>query len=155
MKAKNTEAELKVPVAKPEAHDAVNAAHAAKEIELQAAKAARARDIKELHARLAQESERFGAPVVDLTQAKQVAKAPALNTAYIVQIAAFKRFEDADRLKAQLTLAGYEAKIKVVPVNGVTWHRVWLGPFPTAQAAEKLQQDLLTKHTKSVVVKVK
>lgn len=99
-----------------------------------------------------------GAPIVDLTETRAAKEKviPVMSAAsYIVQIAAFKHFEDADRLKAQLNLAGYEAKVKSVPVNGTTWHRVWLGPYGTVQAAEKIQKDLLTKHTKGVVVKVK
>ncbi len=96
----------------------------------------------------------IGAPVVDLSVDK---RSPVKNTAisptYIVQIAAFQRFEDADRLKAQLSLGGYEAKVRTVPVRGVTWHRVWLGPYADLSAARKIQQELLTKHTKSVVVK--
>lgn len=130
--------------------------HEAKQKEMPAAKAAHEHDRKELADRIAHDGKTPGAPVVDLTEARHsLAKGPVANTAYIVQIAAFKRFEDADRLKAQLTLAGYETKVKVVPVSGMTWHRVWIGPYPTAQAAEKIQKELLAKHTKSVVVKVK
>ncbi|CAM4462561.1 MAG: Cell division protein FtsN [Legionellaceae bacterium] len=78
-----------------------------------------------------------------------------LKNAYLLQIGAFRKDDDANRLKAQLNLAGYEAKVKAIVINGVTWYRVWIGPYANNEAALKIQKELQTKHTKSIIVKMK
>lgn len=138
------------PAAKTETHVTVKGNHTAKD-KVTHSKPNYQQEAKELAARIAQDEAAISSPAVSAH-----AKANAGTSAsYIVQIAAFKRPEDAERLKAQLTLAGYDAQMKAVAVNGAVWHRVWVGTFPTAQAAEKVQKELLAKHTKGVVVKVK
>ena len=54
----------------------------------------------------------------------------ALAHAYVLQVGSFRKYEDADSLKARLALLGLEAEIQTVSINGEqTWHRVRLGPF--------------------------
>ena len=48
---------------------------------------------------------------------------------YILQVGAFKSFDEADRLKASLALQGIAAHIESADINGTTWHRVRVGPF--------------------------
>lgn len=48
---------------------------------------------------------------------------------FILQAGSFKKPEDADRRKAELALLGLEAAIKRADVQGVSYHRVELGPF--------------------------
>jgi cell division protein FtsN len=67
-------------------------------------------------------------------------------TRYLLQVASFRKAVDADRLKAQLALLGYEASVQQArATGGGTWHRVRIGPFdgtrPLQQARERLARD--------------
>lgn len=54
---------------------------------------------------------------------------------YFLQVAAFKKIQDAERLKASLILKGYE--VSIAPAQDMQgWHRVVMGPY-TQQQAEK------------------
>ena len=48
---------------------------------------------------------------------------------YVLQAGSFKKLNDADRLKASLSLLGLEANIQNVTVNNQQWHRVRTGPY--------------------------
>jgi cell division protein FtsN len=56
---------------------------------------------------------------------------------YMLQFATFKSFEDADRLKARLTLLGVEVDVQTVNIHGDTWYRVRKGPYSILAKAEK------------------
>jgi cell division protein FtsN len=84
-------------------------------------------------------------PVLKHIQAK------AALQKYIIQVASFKRYEDADELKARLVMMGFEATIKDAPSGGITWKRVWLGPFNSLQEAAQVQQRLAQNHIQGVV----
>ncbi|MEW5904888.1 MAG: SPOR domain-containing protein [Pseudomonadota bacterium] len=65
------------------------------------------------------------------TPAPKVAAAKAADsTPYLIQVAAFQSMGDAEKLKARLALAGFEASIQsvAIPDKGI-WHRVRLGPY--------------------------
>lgn len=51
-----------------------------------------------------------------------------------LQVGSFRRYEEADRRKAELALLGFSASIQSTNVNGETWHRVKVGPLPEAEA---------------------
>lgn len=70
---------------------------------------------------------------------------------YIIQIASFKKFADADRLKAQLTLDGLVPSIKTVSSKNQRWYRVFLGPYDSKKVAIKTQRELEQKHVKSIL----
>ena len=50
---------------------------------------------------------------------------------FTLQLKAFSRAEDAEKLAAQLRSNGHEMRIDVADVKGRTWHRVRLGTFGT------------------------
>lgn len=66
----------------------------------------------------------------------QVAKA----TRFELQVGSFRRFEEADRRKAELAMLGYSASIQSANVNGENWHRVKVGPLPEADARKALDR---------------
>lgn len=68
--------------------------------------------------------------------------APAARQAYLVQLAAFNRREDAERLKALLALRGFNASISTVAQQRVNWFRVAIGPFHSLPEAEKAQANV-------------
>ena len=65
----------------------------------------------------------------DSGSSKTQAGTSAPGKQYILQAGSFRNRGDADRLKAQLALLGFEASIQSVTVNREDWHRVRVGPY--------------------------
>ena len=65
---------------------------------------------------------------------------PAAGSGYMLQVGAFPNPADAETMKARLAMQGFVANVQSVDVNGQTFHRVRLGPFPTASALEATKQ---------------
>ena len=61
---------------------------------------------------------------------------------YLLQVASFKRASDADKLKAELILKGYEVKLTEFKQGKTTWYRVNVGPFRSKDIAFKTQVKL-------------
>ncbi len=62
---------------------------------------------------------------------------------YILQAASYRNYADADRLKAKLALAGHEAQVQKVAVQGKgVYYRVRLGPFPDKRKLKNAKQQL-------------
>lgn len=58
----------------------------------------------------------------------------ASTTRYELQVGSFRRYEEADRRKAELAMLGFASTIQSANVSGETWHRVKVGPLPEAEA---------------------
>lgn len=71
---------------------------------------------------------------------------------YTLQVASFRNFADADKVKANLTLQGFNVHVKPMSVNGVTWNRVYIGPFSSLATAKNTQQDLASQKINSIIV---
>ncbi|MET0028270.1 MAG: SPOR domain-containing protein [Candidatus Thiodiazotropha sp.] len=75
---------------------------------------------------------------------------------YILQMGSFRKYQDADRLKARLALIGIEAEIQKVSINNRdTYHRVRSGPYASQSqlnAARKLARE---NGITSLVIKLK
>ncbi|GAB4173511.1 MAG: hypothetical protein Kow0020_08770 [Wenzhouxiangellaceae bacterium] len=71
---------------------------------------------------------------------------------YLIQVGSFRRAEDAESLKARLALIGMTARVQTVTVDGETWHRVRLGPFDTARAADSARRRLRENGFDSLVL---
>ncbi|MBI1194514.1 MAG: hypothetical protein GC138_01525 [Gammaproteobacteria bacterium] len=62
---------------------------------------------------------------------------------YILQVGSFRRYSDADALKARLALLGIQAGIEAIVVdNGNTWNRVRVGPFADMKALKPVRRQL-------------
>lgn len=61
---------------------------------------------------------------------------------YVIQAGSFRDAGDAEALKAQLAMLGQVAMIQDVTVDGQSWHRVRLGPFTSARAADQARRQL-------------
>ena len=71
---------------------------------------------------------------------------------FVLQIAAVKEYAEADRLKAELTLLGYNVTIQKVVLHNITWNRVNLGPYASLQAAKAAQSELEKNRIKSILI---
>lgn len=74
------------------------------------------------------------------------------TTRYQLQLASFTKYEEADHLKAQLILQGYNASIQKHQHNGVKHYRVIIGPFNNSKAATAEQEHLTKNNIKSLLV---
>jgi cell division protein FtsN len=87
------------------------------------------------------------APVVD-------AASPSTGS-YMLQMGSFRKYTDADRLKASLALVGIEAEIQKVTVNnGEIFHRVRSGPY-TRDQANTLRNRLKENRISSLIIRMK
>lgn len=77
------------------------------------------------------------------------------STSYMLRVASLKNFADADRIKAELTLLGYNVNIQKVTIKNITWNRVNLGPYNSLTTAQSAQNDLKKTHYASVILKSK
>jgi cell division protein FtsN len=64
------------------------------------------------------------------------------NQKYILQLGSFKSLQDADGLRAELSLSNYQAKIETVKVKQQKWHRVTLGPYVEGAKLDMAKQKL-------------
>jgi cell division protein FtsN len=78
---------------------------------------------------------------------------------YYLQVGSFKNSEQADRLKAELALKGFETIIQKVTIDNNkvtdTWHRVRVGPFSELEALNRGRRKLKADGIESSLVRVK
>ena len=81
---------------------------------------------------------------VPLLQETLVRAAPVLanKEAYLVQLASFRRQQDAERMKASLIMKGFDANIAAVTQQNINWYRVIIGPYASRTDAQRAQGSL-------------
>ncbi len=87
----------------------------------------------------------------------QQAPAPRVSGGdrYMLQMGSFRRYADADRLKASLALVGIRAEIQRVRIaSGETFHRVRSGPY-SRDKVNQLRAKLKQNRISSLVIKLK
>ena len=100
-------------------------------------------------------------PVATSASTNQTAQSSGSKLAgketYMIQVAAVTRRQDAERLRASLTLKGYGVMI-ISPTQSqakVNWFRVVIGPFHSRSDAEKAQLNVArTEHIQGMIRKV-
>ncbi len=80
-------------------------------------------------------------------------ESPAAGEAFMLQAGSFRNASDADQLKARLALLGAVANVQSVTVDGVTWHRVRVGPVQGAREADQLRRRLQDNGSDVLVLK--
>jgi len=83
-------------------------------------------------------------------------KPPAASAdgAYVVQVASFRGADDAAKLSGRLSDKSYASFVETADLKekGV-WHRVFVGPFKTSAAAEKIVARLQAEEKLSALVR--
>lgn len=75
--------------------------------------------------------------------------------AYVLQAGSFRNESDADRLRAELALAGMESAIQTVTIDeNQTWHRVRLGPFTNLDKLNAARKRLADSGIQPLVIRV-
>lgn len=73
---------------------------------------------------------------------------------YLLQIGAFRRYADADRLKAKLALQGIECYIEKVTINDDQYHRVRIGPETQLKQVNALRRRLNEQDINVLVIRI-
>ncbi len=74
--------------------------------------------------------------------------------AYVLQAGSYKKFEDADRVRAQLALQGIESNVQRVAIDNDTWHRVRIGPISDPAELNRVRERLKEAEVDFLIVKV-
>lgn len=74
---------------------------------------------------------------------------------FILQAGSFRKFEEADRLKASLALLGVQAHIQKVEVNDDTWHRVRIGPIASLAEINDIRSRLKANDIDTMLLKAR
>jgi cell division protein FtsN len=72
---------------------------------------------------------------------------------YILQAGSYPDASSADEAKARLALLGFVAEIQPVTINGKTWNRVRLGPYPSASDLETAKHTLAANGINAIALK--
>lgn len=93
-------------------------------------------------------------PEEELAERATRATPEAMAVDYLVQVGSFRRSEDADRLKAQLALLGFEAKVVSARINAQdVRYRVRSGPYRGRTAVNRARQRLAQNGFKGIVIR--
>ena len=80
---------------------------------------------------------------------------PAEPSTYLLQFGSFHRTEEADRLKAQLALLGFEAKVESARISAQdTRYRVRSGPYLGREALDRARRRLAENGFEGIVIRV-
>ena len=74
--------------------------------------------------------------------------------AYVLQVGSYRKFEEADRVRAQLALQGIESKVQRVSVDNDTWHRVRVGPISDLGELNRIRDRLREADMDLLVIRV-
>jgi cell division protein FtsN len=86
------------------------------------------------------------------TATPSTAPAPA-GSRYILQAGSYPDAKGADEIKAKLALLGFVAQVQPVTINGKAWHRVRLGPYPSASELESAKRSLSENGFNAIALK--
>ncbi len=100
---------------------------------------------------IAPEPSEAGAPPAQTPEPTQLD-----GTAYILQMGSFRKYVDADRMKAKLALIGIEAEIQKVSINNRdTFHRVRSGPYQGQRQLNAVRRLAKENNIATLVIKLK
>lgn len=72
---------------------------------------------------------------------------------YILQAASFRDASEAEKLRAQLTLANLDVQVEKATDSRGTWHRVLVGPYNNRSRVAKARQTLAEHRLMPLVLK--
>ncbi|MBT9096278.1 SPOR domain-containing protein [Methylovulum psychrotolerans] len=78
----------------------------------------------------------------------------AKDAKYVMQVGSFQTFKEADQLRAKLALMGIASKVDKAKIDGVTTHRVKLGPFTQMKSVNDIRLRLKTMGANVIVTEM-
>jgi cell division protein FtsN len=73
---------------------------------------------------------------------------------YVLQAGSYRNEADADRVRAQLSMQGIDAKVQRVAVDSDVWHRVRIGPITKLDDLNRLRKQLQAADVDALVIRV-
>src|SRR3569832_2463101 len=93
---------------------------------------------------------------VGVPEAQKNARPSAKPGVYLLQVASFRNFADADGMKARLALLGVESKIETVTgSDNEAWHRVRVGPYSDPRELNRIRTRLLNNNISAIMIQLK
>jgi cell division protein FtsN len=93
-------------------------------------------------------------PEQEVVVPRDVPESGAKSGAYVLQAGSYRKFEDADRVRAQLALQGIRSNVQRVAIDSDTWHRVRIGPISDPAELERVRSRLKEAEVDFLVVRV-
>ena len=72
---------------------------------------------------------------------------------YVLLAGSYAEAKAADEAKAKLAMLGIVAKVQSITINGKTWNRVMVGPYPNASETETAKKTLADNGVKAIPMK--
>ncbi len=76
------------------------------------------------------------------------------NSKYILRLAAIKNYEQADQIKAELTMQGFDVSIQRATIHNEIFYRINIGPYQSRELAIEQQKALSKQNMTSTVIKI-
>jgi cell division protein FtsN len=73
---------------------------------------------------------------------------------YVLQAGSYRNVADAERVRAQLSLQGIDAKVQRVAVDNDEWHRVRVGPINDLGELNRVRKQLQAADVDGLVIRV-
>jgi cell division protein FtsN len=73
---------------------------------------------------------------------------------YVLQAGSYRNIADAERVRAQLSLQGIDAKVQRVAVDNDEWHRVRVGPISDLNDLNRVRKQLQAADVDGLVIRV-
>jgi cell division protein FtsN len=73
---------------------------------------------------------------------------------YVLQAGSYRNVADAERVRAQLSLQGIDAKVQRVAVDNDEWHRVRVGPISDLNDLNRVRKQLQAADVDGLVIRV-
>jgi cell division protein FtsN len=99
------------------------------------------------------ESSSVAPSTTEATVAEKSEEPAKMKTGYVLQLASVKSYSEADKLKAQLTMLGYDVSVQKSNRDHQVTYRVILGPYPTVAMAQGQQSKLRKSNISSIIIK--
>lgn len=88
------------------------------------------------------------------TRAREESIGKSKDAQYVIQAGSFRNRQDAEKVKAQLTALGIEAKIEAAKNGTTTWHRVKIGPLSKMTKVDAIRSRLHAQGIDAVVMQL-
>lgn len=73
---------------------------------------------------------------------------------YVLQAGSYRNEADANRVRAQLSMQGVDAKVQRVAVDTDVWHRVRIGPISNLDELNRVRKQLQAAEVDALVIRV-
>ena len=72
---------------------------------------------------------------------------------WLLQAGSFRQHSQADALRAQLAMSGFESSIDLTEGDNGVWHRVRLGPFSSKREVDRVRSKLARAQVRAIIIK--